>query len=226
MYCVRLEAEPEHVDTLLAELWEAGTCGVVEGGGFVEAFFEGFEAAAKFGTPELAADRDWVRETEDAWPPILVGEKFFVVAPWRTEPTPPGRFRLEINPGMQCGTGQHPCTRLCLEAMERLIQPGDRVLDVGTGSGILAIAAKMLGAATVVACDIDAEAARAAIFFVGSVDAVRSGAFDVVVANISEVVIGDLRAEFARVAPRRILSGFQDDRGEWTCIVTGYSAMA
>ena len=219
MYYLRLEVEPERVDTLLAELWEAGTAGVVEGDGFVEAFFEDFAAAARFGSPIRAADRDWVRETEDAWPPLLVGEKFFVVAPWRKEPTPPGHFRLEINPGMQCGTGQHPCTRLCLEAMERIIRPGDRVLDVGTGSGILSIAAKMLGAAAVVACDIDSTAAREATFFVGSVDAVRSGAFDVVVANISEVVIGDLKAEFERVAPRRILSGFQDERGEWTCVV-------
>src|SRR5689334_25227171 len=96
MYCVRLEAEPQRVDTLLGELWEAGTCGVAEGEGFVDAFFEDFEAAAAFGDPILAADRDWVHETEDAWPPILVGEKFFVVAPWRKEPTPPGRFRPEI----------------------------------------------------------------------------------------------------------------------------------
>ena len=160
MYCVRLEVDSELVDRLLAELGEAGTAGVVEGDGFVEAFFEDFAAAAAFGSPIRAADRDWVQETEDAWPPLLVGKKFFVVAPWRKEPTPAGRFRLEINPGMQCGTGQHPCTRLCLEAMERLIRPGDRVLDVGTGSGILSLAAKMLGAATVVACDIDAEAAR------------------------------------------------------------------
>lgn len=219
MYSVHLAVEPERADTLLVELWEAGTAGVVEGDGFLEAFFDDFEAAERFGSPIRAADRDWVQETEDAWPPILVGQKFFVVAPWRSEPTPPGRFRLEINPGMQCGTGQHPCTRLCLEAMERLIQPGDRVLDVGTGSGILSIAAKMLGAAKVVACDIDSQAARAALFFIGSVDAVRSGAFDLVVANISEEVMGDLRAELVRVAPRRILSGFQDDLGEWTCVV-------
>jgi len=177
MYCVRLEVESTRVDTLLADLWEAGTAGVVEGNGFVEAFFEDFEAAAAYGSPVRTEDRDWVQETEDAWPPILVGEKFFVVAPWRREPTPPGRFRLEINPGMQCGTGQHPCTRLCLEAMERLIQPGDRVLDVGSGSGILSIAARMLGAATVVACDIDLTAAREATFFIGSADAVRSGAW-------------------------------------------------
>jgi ribosomal protein L11 methyltransferase len=219
MYYVRLEAEPERHETLIAELWEADTLGVTEGDGFLEAFFQDAETAALFGTPIQADGRDWVQATEDAWPPILVGEKFFVVAPWRTDPTPPGRFRLEINPGMQCGTGQHPCTQLCLEAMERVIRPGDRVLDVGTGSGILSVAARMLGAATVVACDIDPQAARLGPFFIGSVDAVRSAAFDVVVANISEIVVGDLRPEFDRVAHRGILSGFRDARGEWTCVV-------
>ena len=220
MFYLRLEVEASATDALIAELWEAGTLGVIEGDGFLEAFFDDSETAARFGTPQPATERDWIKETEDAWPPILIGQKIFVVAPWRTEPTPPGRFRLEINPGMQCGTGQHPCTRLCLEAMERIIRPGDRVLDVGTGSGILAIAARMLGAATVIACDIDPDAAREAAFFIGSVDAVRSGAFDVVVANISEIVIGELKPELERVAPRRILSGFQDQRGEWTCVVT------
>jgi ribosomal protein L11 methyltransferase len=103
--------------------------------------------------------------------------------------------------------------------MERIIRPGDRVLDVGTGSGILSLAAKMLGAGTVVACDIDPDAARSPSFFLGSVDAVATASFDVVVANISEIVIGDLKPEFDRVAPRRILSGFQDAAGEWTCVV-------
>jgi ribosomal protein L11 methyltransferase len=219
MFYLRLDVQAPLQDELIAELWEAGTLGVVENEGFIEAFFDEEAAAARFGAPLLAADRDWVKETENAWPPLLVGQKFYVVAPWRTEPTPPGRLRLEINPGMQCGTGQHPCTRLCLEAMERVIRPGDRVLDVGTGSGILTIAARMLGAATVVACDIDPTASREPDFFVGSVDAVRSNAFDVVVANISEIVIGELKPEFERVASRRILSGFQDPSGEWACLV-------
>ncbi|MEQ1885831.1 MAG: 50S ribosomal protein L11 methyltransferase [Bryobacteraceae bacterium] len=219
MYSVSIAVEPSDHERVVAELWEAGTLGVVEGDGEVEAFFEDPETAARFGTPKLSPDVDWVQQTEDAWPPLLVGEKFFVVAPWRTEPTPPGRFRLEINPGQQCGTGQHPCTQKCLEAMERVIRPGDSVLDVGTGSGILSIAAKMLGAARVIACDIDQEAAREAPFFIGSVDAVRTNSFDVVVANISEVVITDLREEFHRVAKYRILSGFQNESGDWTCIV-------
>jgi ribosomal protein L11 methylase PrmA len=72
----------------------------------------------------------------------------------------------------------------------------------------------------VIACDIDAEAAtREVPFFVGSVNAVRDDAFDVVVANINEDVIGAMRPDFERVARRRILSGFQDDEGEWTCVV-------
>ena len=201
----------------IADLYEAGTLGLIEHDGWVEAFFDDRETAAKFGEPREAPDVDWVRRTQDAWPPLLVGEKFFLVAPWRTEPTPAGRFRLEINPGQQCGTGQHPCTQKCLEAMERIVKPGDSVLDVGSGSGILSIAARLLGAGRVVACDIDPEAS---LDFVGSVDAVRNNSFDVVIANINEDVIGKMLPDFERVARHRILSGFQDDNGEWTCVVS------
>ena len=228
MVSVLITVDPPGLEDLIAELYDAGTLGIVESDGHVEAFFEDAAVAQQFGQPRASGHVDWVKETQDAWPPILVGEKFFVVAPWRTEPTPPGRFRIVINPGLQCGTGQHPCTRLCLEAMERMIQPGDSVLDVGSGSGILSRAARMLGAGRVVACDIDPDAGFAEAlsdrisgtvpFFVGSAESVRPGAFDIVVANISEAVMEELKPELERVANRRILSGFQDGNGEWTCV--------
>ncbi len=223
MVLVRVDVDPRDQDGLIAALWEAGTLGITEGDGFIDAYFEDADAASKFGVPQAVVDVDWVARTEESFPPLLVGEKFFVAAPWRTEPTPPGRLRLVINPGAQCGTGYHRCTQLCLEAMEKLIRPGDSVLDVGSGSGILSLAARLLGAGRVVACDIDPEAAgpagRNVPFFVGSVDAVRSGSFDVVVANINEDVIGPMRADFERVARRRILSGFQNEAGDWDCVI-------
>ena len=109
-------------------------------------------------SPELREEEptDWERVTREAWPPLCVGERFYLVAPWdEAAVTPAGRLRLEIYPGMACGTGRHPATQLCLQAIERYVRPGARVLDVGSGSGILSDAARLMGAAQVIGCDID-----------------------------------------------------------------------
>src|ERR1700691_2629248 len=96
------------------------------------------------------------RVLRDAWPPLCVGERFYLVAPWHAAvQAPAGRMRLEIYPGMACGTGRHPATQLCLQAIERYVKPGAQVLDVGSGSGILSDAARLLGAGVVIACDVD-----------------------------------------------------------------------
>ena len=190
-------------------------------------------------SPEIVTypETDWVHRTEESFPPQLIGNRFFLVPPWNGDATPAGRIRLEINPGLACGTGWHPCTRMCLDALERTVRAGDRVLDVGAGSGILSVAAGLHGAGLVVGCDIDPEAIRVARertgkpLFIGSADAVAPAAFDVLVANISAEAARDLFPEFARAASLLILSGFQaapalprapDTRLEsegWECLI-------
>ena len=174
-------------------------------------------------SPELRHEpfTDWSQVSRDAWPPIEIGKRFFLVAPWSTDPTPAGRLRLEIHPGMACGTGRHPCTQLCLLAIDRFVRPGDSVIDIGTGSGILSAAALLVGAARAVAGDIDPEAVGIARqrmqdvrLFIGSADAIRSNSADVVVANIDAATIEGIAPELARVrkpASTLILSGFPEE---------------
>jgi len=215
-------------DLLIAELHECGTLGITEEDSGLRAFFDADEEAgalaqrfAQF-APEFREEQpaDWEQLTRNAWPPLCVGERFYLVAPWDDHTaTPPGRLRLEIYPGMACGTGRHPATQLCLRAIERYVRPGARVLDVGSGSGILSDAARLMGAGFVIGCDIDPEAVRIAServrvpMFVGSADAVRSQSADVVIANIDAATLESIAPELARVRKRGstlILSGFPE----------------
>ena len=150
--------------------------------------------------------RDWVASARELLQPMNVGARFHLVPVWRDDPAPPGRFRIAVNPGMAFGTGVHETTQLCMEALETYVRPGAAVLDVGTGSGILAHAAHLLGAGRIYACDIDHVAVEIAGTqdgvhrrFVGSVDAVASGSMDVVVANISPEAILRQAPEMLRV---------------------------
>ncbi|MBE7003068.1 MAG: 50S ribosomal protein L11 methyltransferase [Ruminococcaceae bacterium] len=100
------------------------------------------------------ADEDWENNWKAFYKPMEIGERLFVVPEWEQVPDN-GRVKVILNPGLTFGTGSHATTRLCLTVLDRLIRGGERVLDLGCGSGILAIAALRLGAEQAFACDVD-----------------------------------------------------------------------
>ena len=166
-------------------------------------------------------DQDWVRATQTQFAPIKITERLWVVPSWCTPPDP-GAINLTLDPGLAFGTGSHPTTRLCLAWLAASLRPGERVLDYGCGSGILAIAASMLGAREVVGVDVDPQAIVAS-----GANAARNGAaatfvlpdalapcatagFDVVVANILAnplVLLAPALAARVRRGGRIVLSG-------------------
>jgi len=102
-------------------------------------------------------ENDWAEAWKFAYRPIAVGERLMIVPAWLENPDPQ-RIPLVLDPGMAFGTGTHPTTQMCLAEVERLVQPGITVLDVGCGSGILSIAALKLGAAQALGVDTDPQA--------------------------------------------------------------------
>ena len=157
------------------------------------------EAAAQAGlvkVPEFSVEaveeQNWVQLTQAQFDPIRVSGRLWIVPSWHEAPDSEA-INLILDPGMAFGTGSHPTTRLCLEWLERTVATGDTLLDYGCGSGILAIAAAKLGAASVAGVDIDPQAVEAAnanaerngvvARFADSAEAL-AGEYDVVVANI------------------------------------------
>jgi len=245
MYSLFFRPPADREDLLIAELWECGTSGIVEEEDGIRAFFDDLSQVRRFAgqNPEVREEKlvDWAQATRDAWPPFRVGQRFFLAPPWCDQPTPPGCVRLPIYPGMACGTGRHPATQLALEAIERHVLAGAAVADVGTGSGILAAAASLVGAGKVIGCDVDPDAVGIAgervlvPLFVGSADAIRAAWADVVIANIDAATIEQLVGEFARIRKPEsvlILTGFPEwdvpegftpketlQREEWRCLI-------
>lgn len=146
---------------------------------------------------------DWGKTWKEHFRPLEVGKRLIIVPPWEEGVFPEDRLPIRIDPGMSFGTGHHATTRMCLEALEACMgrpaeSRGPRVLDVGTGTGILAIAAAALGAGCIVAIDTDPEACEAATrnlvlnsvsdrirLFQGGVEAFGPELpFDVIVANL------------------------------------------
>jgi ribosomal protein L11 methyltransferase len=230
LFSLVLTVADDQRDELIADLWESGTAGITEEDGWIRAFFDEpaapEEVAARFAgfKPELIHDEqtDWVKHSQDQWQPLPVGETFYLVPDWRHDAPPQGRKRLTIHAGMAAGSGMHPATQLCLRALEQHAR-NRRVLDVGTGSGILAEGALLAGASTVFACDIDHQAtliarnnvaASGVLLFTGSVRSARTASVDTVVANLNAATIQTMSSDLRRVVRphgRMILAGFRED---------------
>ncbi len=110
---------------------------------------------------EEIAEQNWVQLTQAQFEPIRINDRLWIVPTWHDAPDP-AAINLILDPGMAFGTGSHPTTRLCLEWLVESIRGGERLLDYGCGSGILAIAAAKLGAGSVLGIDIDDNALTAA----------------------------------------------------------------
>lgn len=134
-------------------------------------------------------ENDWAYSWQQYYHPMKVGERLYIVPEWeRGEEVPEGRVPVYLNPGLSFGTGSHASTQLCLEGIEEQIHGGERVLDLGSGSGILSIATLNLGAAFVRAVDIDPKAVDVAY---------ENGALNGIGRDRYQVLAGDLLSDEA-----------------------------
>ncbi|HKY32694.1 MAG TPA: 50S ribosomal protein L11 methyltransferase [Candidatus Polarisedimenticolia bacterium] len=174
---------------------------------------------------EIVPDGRWHEAWLDSLPPIPVGRRLLIV-PGRAPAAPAdGRIRILLTPGRAFGTGEHATTRACLEMLESHAGPGRSMLDAGTGSGILAIAARLLGCDPVAAFDTDPESVEVAArnarlngtgagssrpirFFAGGMGALRAARFDLVTANLTGATLARLLPGLGALTARAaILSG-------------------
>jgi ribosomal protein L11 methyltransferase len=153
--------------------------------------------------PQVRAvhEEDWANAWKKHYKVLRIGEHIVIRPSWRRYVPRPGDAVVTLDPGMAFGTGLHPSTRLCLAALEERVRPGQKVLDLGAGSGILSVAAVKLGAGSVLALDNDPIAVEAATRNAASNGAERQvdvrlgslqdvvGAFDLIVVNILAPVI-------------------------------------
>ena len=173
---------------------------------------------------------DWLNNWRKFFKPMPVGERLLINPSWYEDTDPEGRAVLNIDPGLAFGTGKHETTRLCMEALERYIGGGERVLDVGCGSGILGIAAVLLGAGSAFGVDIDETAVRTAnenarinkadgkfTAIAGDLVDKVEGKYDIVVANIVADAIIELSAHIGGFMTENavyIVSGIIDTRAD------------
>lgn len=138
---------------------EAHKLAIAAGLGHLNVILDGALPAPLY---RAVSEQDWAESWKTSFRPIRIGRRLLIVPAWLEHEARPGDIVVKLDPGMAFGTGTHPTTQLCLAAIERHLPAGQPVIDLGTGSGILAIAAVKLGAPMVWAYDIDEEAVRAA----------------------------------------------------------------
>jgi ribosomal protein L11 methyltransferase len=180
----------------------------------------------------IVNEEDWANAWKDYFHVTHIGRRLVIRPSWREYTPAADEVVITLDPGMAFGTGLHPTTRMCLEQVERRVRPGMRVLDVGTGSGILALAAARLGAAHVYAIDNSSVAVESATenaamngladritVMEGTLDEAQAermaGQYDLVLANIIAHIIGALAPQLARtLAPDGVLvvSGIIEER--------------
>ena len=176
----------------------------------------GFDAGSLALDTRGVREEDWAENWKKYYKPFRAGERLVVKPSWEEYAAEPGDLVLEMDPGMAFGTGTHETTFMCLCQLERYVTPGCRAVDVGCGSGILALAAARLGAKDVLAIDLDESAVKAArenVAHNGLTDTVRvehgdllervDERADVIVANI----IADVVCFLCRPAKRHLLLG-------------------
>lgn len=174
------------------------------------------------------AEEDWINNWKKYFKPIPVGEKILIRPTWEDDYDAAGRLVLNLEPGLAFGTGTHETTRLCMEFLEEFVKPGMDVLDVGCGSGILSVAALLLGAKSAVGVDIDELAVKTAVQnaemngvedrftgICGNLTDQVNGQYDIVVANIVADIIISLTGDVERfLKPDAVylMSGIIDTR--------------
>lgn len=172
---------------------------------------------------EAVDDEDWVRRTQAQFQPVQVSDRLWIIPSWH-QPPHPEAINIHIDPGLAFGTGTHPTTRQCLHWLEATLSGGERVLDYGCGSGILAIAAMKLGAGSAMGIDIDTEAVATAhynsernhvVATFKTADAALTTAADIVIANILAnplVLLAPALTGHLRAGGRIALSGILESQ--------------
>ncbi|MCF8259943.1 MAG: 50S ribosomal protein L11 methyltransferase [Melioribacteraceae bacterium] len=243
---IKITAEPQYFDLISGCIWNDEVEGIIENDHFLEV--SSYNTSDEFKneildtlsqlknnggiadysvSSTIGEERNWNEEWEKALNIVEIGEKFAIKPSFREYENKENRFVLEIDPKMSFGTGEHQTTRLMLLALEKYLTPEAKVLDVGTGTGVLAIAAVKAGAKSAIGVDNDEWCLMNGIeniernncqkeveILLGDITNVEDEDFDLVLANINRNVLIEIKQELTKktkTGGKLILSGFLEN---------------